>query len=97
MGHIIMETVKNKRVDYITFPIAERPCIKTVPSCNKRINNLSIKAHYIRPIAKIANSTDNNAVKINWKERPFSNWCKFNGYSSKVYISYQRIREYQRM
>ena len=52
MGHIIMETVKNKRFVYITFPIAKRPCVKTVQSCNKRINNLSIKAHYIGPIAK---------------------------------------------
>ena len=30
MGHIIMEMVKNKRLDYITSPIAKQPHLKTV-------------------------------------------------------------------
>ncbi len=65
MGHIIMETVKNKRFNYTTSPIAKYPYAKTVQNGK----NVSVILPQKR---KTVNSTDKNVVKQAGKERQLS-------------------------
>jgi hypothetical protein len=67
MGHIIMETVKNKNVSTAEHSPSQND--HASKRC-KAVINVSItypqnELHLIH--RKIASSTDKNAVKINWK------------------------------